>query len=244
MIISNYIHIAVKRIFLVSIFSFFCSVSAQNKTDKLQRIGFVDMEYVLDKIPSYSEAQEKLNSETIAWKSTLNKMYLKLETMNKEFLNEKPLLTKDLIEERESEIGIYENEITKTENTYFGVEGKLFQLRQQLVTPYQDMVYNAVQTIAKLRKYDMIFEKSSSIVMLYTNNNYDISELVLRYLQKSEKEIKKEEDAIKRKDAKLAREERVKEQREKREEYRLKREEERKKRNEQRKQKINKQNNK
>ena len=242
MIISKYLNVVVKRIFLVSIFCVFCLASAQKKTDKLQRIGFVDMEYVLGKIPSYANAQQKLNSETTVWKANLDKMYLKLETMKKEFLNEKPLLTKDLIEERETEIGIYENEITKAENTYFGVEGKLFILRQQLVTPYQDLVYNAVQTIAKLRKYDMIFEKSSSIVMLYTNNNYDISELVLRYLQKSEKEIEKEESAIKREDAKAAREERIKEQREKREEYRLKREAERKKRNEERKQKLNKNN--
>ncbi|NJB82110.1 OmpH family outer membrane protein [Wenyingzhuangia aestuarii] len=225
MIISNYIYKFFKKIFL---FSLFCvaSVNAQ----QLQRIGFVDIEYVLEKIPSYAEAQKKLNNETTTWKTNLDKMYLKLDTMQKEFLNEKPLLTEDLIKERETEIKAYENEITKAENTYFGVEGKLFELRKQLVTPYQDLVYNAVQTIAKLRKYDMIFEKSSSIVMLYTNNNYDISELVLRYIQKSEKEIEQEEAAIKREEARIAREKRIQDQRKKREEALKKREEERKKR--------------
>ncbi|NIJ43785.1 Skp family chaperone for outer membrane proteins [Wenyingzhuangia heitensis] len=225
MIISNYTSKLFKKIIL---FSLFCVLSTN--AQQLQRIGFVDIEYVLDKIPSYADAQKKLNTETSTWKQNLDKMYLKLDTMKKEFLNEKPLLTEDLIKERETEITTYENEITKAENTYFGVEGKLFELRKQLVTPYQDLVYNAVQTIAKLRKYDMIFEKSSSIVMLYTNNNYDISELVLRYIQKSQKEIEQEEAAIKREEAKLAREKRIQEQRKKREEALKKREEERKKR--------------
>ncbi len=229
MIISKYIYKFIQRIFLVSLFCGF-TVFSQKKPTKLQRIGFVDIEYVLSNIPSYANAQQKLNTETDIWKTNLDKMYLKLEGMRKEFLNEKPLLTEDLITERTTEIKLFEDEITKVENTYFGTEGKLFDMRKQLVTPYQDLVYNAVQTIAKLRKYDMIFEKSSSIVMLYTNNNYDISELVLKYLQKSEKEIKQEEDAIKRAEAKLAREKRIAEQRKKREALRLKREEERKKR--------------
>lgn len=225
MIISNNIYKFIKKIFLFSLFFGFSA----NAQQQLQRIGFVDIEYVLNKIPSYAEAQNKLDGETTTWKKNLDKMYLKLNTMKEEFLNEKPLLTEDLIKERELEIKTYENEITKVENTYFGTEGKLFELRKQLVTPYQDLVYNAVQTIAQLRKYDMIFEKSSSIVMLYTNNNYDISELVLKYIQKSKKEIEEEEAAIKREIAREAREKRIEEQRKKREEDRLKREEERKK---------------
>jgi len=224
MIISNNIHRLFKKTFLLS-FIFFISVNAQRQ--QLQRIGFVDIEYVLENIPSYANAQEQLNSETTLWKSNLDKMYLELDTMEKEFLNEKPLLTEDLIKERETEIEIFKNEITKVENTYFGTEGKLFELRKELVIPYQDVVYNAVQTIAKLRKYDMIFEKSSSIVMLYTNNNYDISELILKYIQKTQKEIEQEEEAVKREQAKLAREKRVQDQRDKRNEYLKKRKEER-----------------
>lgn len=225
MIISNYTYKLFKKIFL---FSLFVGLSA-NAQQQLQRIGFVDVSYVLEQIPSYTAAQTSLDEKATTWKKNLDKMYLKLNTMKEEYLNEKPLLTDDLVKERELEIKNYEDEITRTENTYFGTEGKLFQLRKQLVTPYQDLVYNAVQTIAKIRKYDMIFEKSSSITMLYTNNNYDISELVLKYIQKSEKEIEREEAAIKRDLARKARQERIEEQRQKREEARLKREEERKK---------------
>lgn len=229
MIISNYNNmIFIKRLFLLLILCF-CQVNAQQK-QKLQRIGFVDMEYVLEQISSYADAQNKLKEESALWKRNLDRMYLKLETQKKEFLNEKPLLTEDLIKDRELEITAYENEIIKTENTYFGPDGKLLQLRSKLVIPYQNMVHNATQTIAKLRKYDMIFEKSSCIALLYTNNNYDISDLVLKYIQKSEKEIKEEEAALKRAEAKEIRDKRIEEQRLKREAKRKKLEEERQKR--------------
>ena len=213
---------------LVMLFSTI-TILAQEKQE-IQKIGFVDMDYVLQQIPSYIDAQKRLDSETTLWKKNIDTMYQELSQMEKELLNEKPLLTIDLIKERENEIELYKYEITKVENTYFGSEGKLFDLRKKLVTPFQDLVFNAVQTIAKLRKYDMVFEKSSSIVMLYTNNNYDISNLVLKYIQKSEKEIKAEEAALKREKAKLQREKRIEEQRKKREEERKKREEERKNR--------------
>ncbi|MDB4297471.1 OmpH family outer membrane protein [Flavobacteriaceae bacterium] len=212
---------------LNKLFTFICFsilfLSNTAKAQKLQQIGFVDMEYILTQIPTYNEAQEKLNADVAVWKENLNKMYLKLDTSKKEFLNEKPLLTDDLIKEREEEIKREEHEITKVENTYFGTEGKLFELRKELVTPFQDLVYNAVQSIAKNREYDMIFEKSSGLTMLYTNNNYDISDLVLRYINKTKQDIEREEAELKKKLAREARARRIEEQKKKREEQRLQR---------------------
>ena len=53
--------------------------------------------------------------------------------------------------------------------------------------PIQDQVYNAVQEIGKVRKYDIILDKSSDLIMLYTNKNADISELVLSSIVRGEK---------------------------------------------------------
>ena len=63
----------------------------------------------------------------------------------------------------------------------------MFTVRKQLVKPIQDQVYNAIQSIASKKNYDFIFEKSSDLVMLYSNKKYDISDLVLKSLLRSEK---------------------------------------------------------
>ncbi|MHB1147901.1 MAG: OmpH/Skp family outer membrane protein, partial [Lutibacter sp.] len=102
--------------------------------------------------------------------------------------NEKALLTKALIEEKEEDIQIKELDLKNLQIAHFGTNGDLFFLRQQLVKPVQDIVYNAIQDIATKRKYDFVMDKSSSLLMLYTNKEFDISELVLNSITRSKKE--------------------------------------------------------
>jgi Skp family chaperone for outer membrane proteins len=65
--------------------------------------------------------------------------------------------------------------------------------RKKLITPIQDQVLIIVQQIAKEKKYDFIFDRSSDIVMLYSAKNYDISDLVLKRLKINEKRKEKKE---------------------------------------------------
>lgn len=101
--------------------------------------------------------------------------------------NEKALLTKELIEDKEEDIQIKELELKKLQEAYFGTNGDLFFLRRQLVKPIQDLVFNAVQDIAVKRKYDFVFDKSTDLIMLYSNEQYDISDLVLTSISRVRK---------------------------------------------------------
>jgi Skp family chaperone for outer membrane proteins len=147
---------------------------------KAQRIGYIDMEYILENVPEYKEAQSKLNSKALTWQQNIEKQQKEIEALKSELNIEKALMTKELILDKEEDIQIKELELKKLQDSYFGVEGDLFLLRQQLVQPVQDLVYNAIQDIAVKRKYDFILDKSTDLIMLYTNKQYDISELVIK----------------------------------------------------------------
>ena len=56
-----------------------------------------------------------------------------------------------------------------------------------LIQPIQDEVLAIVQKIADKNKFDFIFDKSSAVIMLYSEKKYDISELVLRSILRQEK---------------------------------------------------------
>ena len=64
-----------------------------------------------------------------------------------------------------------------------------------MLKPIQDQILSIVQDIAKERKYDFVFDRSSDIIMLYSAKNYDISELVLRRIQVQER-IKERKEKI------------------------------------------------
>jgi len=154
---------------------------------KAQKIGYIDMEYILENIPEYKEAQSKLNSKALTWQQNIEKQQNEIEALKSELNIEKALMTKELILDKEEDIQIKTLELKRLQDSYFGVEGDLFLLRQQLVQPIQDLVYNAIQDIAVKRKYDFVLDKSTDLIMLYTNKQYDISELVIKSISREQK---------------------------------------------------------
>tara|TARA_B110000003_G_scaffold111447_1_gene114087 strand:- start:29439 stop:30230 length:792 start_codon:yes stop_codon:yes gene_type:complete len=184
--------------FKISLFIFFlCStfVIAQ----KSQRIAYIDMEYILENVPEYLEAQNTLDSKVTKWRGKLDKLTRFIEKLKSDLDNERAILTNDLILDKEDEITLKQEELRRLESLYFGSNGDMFLLRKQLVKPVQDQVYNSIRNIVIKRKYDFVFDKSSDLVMLYSNKKYDISELVLNEIVRDRKlEINKEKRANKR----------------------------------------------
>lgn len=154
---------------------------------KGQRVAYIDMNYILENVPEYVDAQSKLDDKVIKWQQKLDLLSDEIKTLNTDLSNEKSLLTKELISEREEDIEIKKNELRRLQIAYFGPTGDLFQLRKQLAKPVQDQVYNAIQEIAKRKRYDFVLDKSSDLILLYSNNKYDISELVLNSIVKGRK---------------------------------------------------------
>ena len=144
------------------------------------RIGYIDMEYILENVPEYQEASNQLSQKVQKWKIEVEQMKSKVEQMKKDLNSEKVLLTKELVEEREEEIQILEKEMLEYQQDRFGPEGDLVIQRRLLVQPVQDRVFNAVQEIAGNKRYDFIFDKSADVVMLYSDKKHDISDLILR----------------------------------------------------------------
>jgi Skp family chaperone for outer membrane proteins len=184
----------VKKVLLILIIT----ISIQAFAQKPQRIGFIDMEYILENIPEYTDAQAKINAKAITWQNKIEKLQKEVEDLKADLYNEKELLTKELIADKEEDIEIKELDIKKLQVAYFGTNGDLYFLRQQLVKPIQDLVYNAIQDIAIKRRYDFILDNSSDLIMLYTNKKYNISDLVIKSITRSKKIMEATNKSIKK----------------------------------------------
>jgi len=171
-----------KKTFLLT---FLCFTIGSSWSQRGQIIAYMDMEYILENVPEYLEAQNTLDKKVVKWRDKLDKEARFIEVLKSDLANEKIILTKDLIEEKEEEITIKQEQLRRLESLYFGPNGDLFSLRKQLVKPIQDRFYNAIQTIAEKKRYDFVFDKSSELVLLYSNKKYDISELILRAIDRT-----------------------------------------------------------
>ncbi|HET8855807.1 MAG TPA: OmpH family outer membrane protein [Salinimicrobium sp.] len=166
---------------LAAIFLVALSVQGQQTV----RIGYVDMEYILENIPEYQKASAQLEARVQQWKQEIETELQKIETMKENLENEKALLTEELIEARREEIRFQEQKILEYQQKRFGPNGDLMTQKLQLVKPIQDQVFTAVQEIAKNRDYDLILNKSADIAMIYVAERLDVSDQVLRSIKRA-----------------------------------------------------------
>ena len=151
------------------------------------RIGYVDMEYILENVEEYREATDQLANKVEKWKVDIEQKQSTVEQMKKDLMAERVLLTDELIAEREEDIQILEKEMVEYQQDRFGPQGDLVLQKRRLIQPIQDQVFNEVQKIGANKKYDFIFDKSADVVMLYSENRWDISDLVLRGISRTRK---------------------------------------------------------
>lgn len=147
-----------------------------------QKYAFVDTEYILNNIPSYTAAQNKLDEISIEWQKEIEAKYAEIDRLYKNYQAEKVLLSEENRTKKEQEIIKKEREVKKLQNEYFSQEGALFKKREELIKPIQDEVYNAVKEIANENGYAVIFDTASGPTVLYSNPRYDISDEVLQKL--------------------------------------------------------------
>lgn len=164
--------------------SFSTAVNAQTRGI---RIGYIDMEYILEKVPDYAEAKNQLELKAQKWKQEAEVKRNEINKLKENLKTERVLLTKELIEEREEEISFLENELLDFQQKRFGSTGDLITQKAVLVKPIQDQVFTIVQDIAETKKYDFIFDKSSDLTMLFGAQRHNISDLVVRQLTRAEK---------------------------------------------------------
>ena len=147
-----------------------------------QKFAYVDTDYILNKIPDFKQAQDKLDGLSADWQKEIENKYADVEQMYRAYQQEQVLLTNDMKEKREDAIIKKETDAKNLQKKYFGTEGDLYLKRQELIKPIQDKIYDAIQQLAADNKYAIVFDSSSDLIMLYKNNNYDQSDKVLELM--------------------------------------------------------------
>ncbi|MFM2041154.1 MAG: hypothetical protein RLZZ493_1743 [Bacteroidota bacterium] len=147
-----------------------------------QKYGFIDSEFILNKLPEYKDAKERLDKLAERWTKEIEERYEVIKIKKNNFLREEDLLPADEKKKREEEIATLESEAMQMQKTRFGVNGDYFQKRQELIKPIQDKIYEAMQTIASKRNYSFIFDKANQSNLIFADSKFDLSNEVLKEL--------------------------------------------------------------
>jgi outer membrane protein len=150
-----------------------------------QKYAYIDSDYILSNLTEYTDAKAKLDKLADRWTKDIEKRYEVLKQKKDNFAREEVLLPEEERKKRQEEIDKLETEAMEMQKTRFGVQGDYFARRQELIKPIQDRVYDAMQKVASKRNYSFVFDKANQSNLIYANDQYDISEQVLRELNKN-----------------------------------------------------------
>ena len=181
-----------KRNLYKLIFLFMCIAAFAQKGT---RVGYMDMNVILENISEYNKANDLLDKNIENWKKEIELKKVQLRQYEEQLNIERILLTPELIKDREVEIQIFASEIISLQEKRFGPKGDMIVQRSKLIQPIQDQVLSVVKQIAEEKKYDFIFDRSSSLTMLYSAKNYDISDLVIKRINRQQR-IQNRKDQI------------------------------------------------
>ena len=178
------LHMKILKAFtFLFIFAAFSFVNAQ-------KIGVVDTEYILGMLPQYKEAEARLNSQIDTWQNELQSQQSEYEKKRSAFENEKVLLIGDQLRLREKEVLDLEKNIKTTTSLRFGSTGEISKLRANLMTPFQDQIWAAIQRMSEKNGLGMVLDKTDNNV-IFLQKRYDYTDKVLDILLKGSDKEKK-----------------------------------------------------
>ena len=147
-----------------------------------QKIGYIDSNFILSKMPAFNKVQQEMDKYAVAWQKEIELLQQESDKLKQEYKAEEVLLTEQMKKKKQAEITKKDNELRDYQRKVFGYEGMMFKRRQELMRPVQDEVFVAVEKVSKSKGIQIMFDKSGDLVMIYTNPVHDYTEYVLEEL--------------------------------------------------------------
>lgn len=147
-----------------------------------QKYVYIDSDFILENIPEYKDAKDKLDKLADRWTKEVEERYEQIKVKKDNFAREEVLLPSEERQKRKEEIETLETEAMEMQKMRFGVKGDYFQKRQELVKPIQDKIFDAIQTVASKRNFSFVFDKANQSNLVYADPKMDMSNEVLKEL--------------------------------------------------------------
>lgn len=164
-----------------SILSIFIIISGLTFVNA-QKIGHIDSEFILSKMPEYKKAQDEIDQLSAAWEKDVAEMQRKVTGLYTAYQAEQVLLTEEMKKDRLDEITKKEEELKDYQKQHFGFGGLYFLKKQELIKPLQEKLFEAVDKVSKANRLAYVFDKAGEMVIIYSDPRHDYSDFVLEEL--------------------------------------------------------------
>lgn len=143
-----------------------------------QKVGFVDSQALLDRMPEYKAAEQEIERLTQQWQKEIDDQYAKVERLFQQYREQEPLLSPEMKRRKQEEIEAEERKARELQRKRFGPNGDLFKQREEKMKPILDRLQQAIQSAAQEKKFAIVLDRSQGGVVLYGESGYDLTDAV------------------------------------------------------------------
>ncbi len=143
-----------------------------------QKVGFVDSQALLDRMPEYKAAEQEIERLTQQWQKEIDDLYARVEQLFQQYREQEPLMSPEMKRRKQDEIEAEERKARELQRKRFGPNGDLFKQREEKMKPVLDKLQQAIQVVAQEKKFAIVLDRSVGGVVLYGEPAYDLTEAV------------------------------------------------------------------
>jgi outer membrane protein len=147
-----------------------------------QKFGYIDSEYILEKMPEFKKAEESMTKLTEQWTKDITSKTEEVAKLRIKYQQEEILLTQEMRLERQKAVDKAEQDLMALNNNIFGLNGLLFQKKKEILKPIFEEIYKTSEKIARKHKLSFIFDKASDLNMFYADPKHDYTDFMLEEL--------------------------------------------------------------
>ena len=165
--------------FIIVLFTVLISSESFSQT----KVGYIDSKKILESMQDSRDAKMRLDNLVTQWQSDLKVLQDSLKLIKEDFEKKKLILTDQLKQQTEKKIGELETSVNNFKVQTFGETGEYILKQTEFMKPVQDRIFKAIETVAKDGSFDYVFDRSSDILLLYVNENYDLTAKVIKEIE-------------------------------------------------------------
>lgn len=165
---------------LVILFGAF-TLQAQNLVSS-NRVGYINTEEILNTIPEYKVAQDKLETLSSEYQNTIEAEYKKIETLYNQYQSAKANLSAAAKSQKENEIITKERAVKELQDKYFGEEGTMKDKSDEYLNPIKNRVQKAIDIIAEQGNYMLLIDIASMQGVVYAKESDNLNSAILKVL--------------------------------------------------------------
>ena len=147
-----------------------------------QKFALIDMEYIMENIPAYQQANDELNLVSQQYQKAIEAKAKEAEALYTAYQKSASSLNATQRTQKEEAIIAKEKEAAELRKKYFGPEGEMAKKQEALITPIQNQIYEAVKQISIQKGYDAVIDRASATSIIFASPRIDISNEVLAKL--------------------------------------------------------------